>query len=535
MAQNGSDAVVQTLLQSGCSVMFANPGTTEMPVVEALDRAGGMRAVLGLHENVVTGAADGYARMSGKPACTLLHLGPGLANGLANLHNARRAGSPVVNIIGEMATWHRSADPLLSMDIEALAATVSTCVRTPESAEEVAAETARCVAATREFRAGASRVATLVLPHDCERDSCGEHVSVAVPPPSADGDAFERAAGVDQEVHGASGGLQTTAHAADALRQHGSSACLFVGGPAGTRPGLVEAGRIAAATGAELFCENAFPRVDRGEGVPALHRLAYFPAEAKKELTKFKAIIFVGTRIPVAMFGYADGLSDIVDPKQQDLICVDTHDPIGALRHLASVLSAPAAPSKAAKRPSKPVGKLNAHKLSQAIAWAQPEDAIIVDESLTSGGAYWNQSQGCPFFTHLTLTGGSIGQGPPLSVGCAVACPERRVINFQADGSCMYTLQALWTQARERLRVTTVICNNATYQILKIEQQKQSLDQKGPAARSLTDIAAPALDWVSLATGMGVPAEKARTGEELSALLEKGLGTDGPFLIEAML
>eukprot|EP00756_Hemistasia_phaeocysticola_P034663 Hpha_TRINITY_DN16535_c0_g2::TRINITY_DN16535_c0_g2_i1::g.135194::m.135194/K01652/E2.2.1.6L, ilvB, ilvG, ilvI; acetolactate synthase I/II/III large subunit len=526
MTPNGSDAVVRTLLDCGCSVMFANPGTTEMPVVEAVDRAGGgMRAVLGLHENVVTGAADGYARMSGKPACTLLHLGPGLANGLANLHNARRAGAPVVNIIGEMATWHREADALLSMDIEALAATVSTCVRTPESAEEVATETARCIAATREFRAGASRVATLVLPHDCERDSCGEHVSVAVPPPSAEGEGFQLAAGVDREVHGAAGGLEAAVQAADALRQHGVSACLFVGGPAATRPGLLEAGRIAAATGAELFCENAFPRVDRGEGVPPLHRLAYFPTDAKKELTKFKVIVFVGARVPVAMFGYADGVSEIVEPKQQALICVDTHDPVGALRHVAGILSAPPTPpSKPVSRPSRPAGKLNPHKLSQAIACVQPEGAIIVDESLTSGGAYWNFSQGCPSFTHLTLTGGSIGQGPPLAVGCAVACPERRVINFQADGSGMYTLQALWTQARERLRVTTVICNNSTYQILKIEQQKQTLDQRGPAARALTDIAAPAINWVSLATGLGVPAEKARTGEELLALLEKGLG-----------
>eukprot|EP01065_Artemidia_motanka_P015809 TRINITY_DN1952_c1_g3_i2.p1 TRINITY_DN1952_c1_g3~~TRINITY_DN1952_c1_g3_i2.p1 ORF type:complete len:595 (+),score=103.45 TRINITY_DN1952_c1_g3_i2:140-1786(+) len=532
----GADAAVRTLVESGVTVMFANPGTTEMPVVESLDRVGGMRAVLCLHENTATGAADGYARMAGKPACTLLHLGVGLSNGIANLHNARRAGSPIVNIVGDMATWHQGADALLSMDIAGLAETVSCCVCAPCTSDDVARDTAKCVAASSDFRAGSSRVSTLILAHDCEREevtSADDEVAAPVAEHSGSAPAFDRSAAVEQSVHCSH---DAASAAVDAVRKFGAKVCVLVGGGAAMSDGLKQAARICKQTGAALFCENAFARVDRGAGLPEVQRLPYFPAEAKRALAPFEAVVCVGARVPVAMFGYEDGVSEVVCAEKQQIVTVDTHDPAGALKHIASELGAPEYEiPRAAAVPQPPKGRLTPQTLSQAIAAVQPEGAIIVDESLTSGGSYWSMSRGCPEFTHMTLTGGAIGSGPPMAAGCALACPDRRVINFQADGSGLYSTQALWTQQREGLNVTTVICNNSKYQILKIEQEKQKLDQRGAAARSLTDLGTPAIDWVALAKGYGVSAERVQTAAELTDALKRSFSRSGPFLIEAVL
>ncbi|KAJ9469012.1 putative acetolactate synthase large subunit IlvX [Diplonema papillatum] len=544
---NGSETMVQVLLDGGIDTMFCNPGTTEMTVVAALDSVPGIRPVLALHENVVTGAADGYGRMKGTPAATLLHLGVGLANGIANLHNARRAGTPVLNIVGEMATWHRSADPLLGMDIESLAASVSAEVATPATAGAVAGETAKCLRAMQRVQAGGSRVATLVLPHDAGRDEvpAGRAAPPVVGQPPATvlgaavaGTAFERSLAL-AEAAGEPVLPEAVAAALAVLRAPAAGTCLFVGGEGLWAGSVEDAGRVCAAANAALMCENAFSRVDRGAGRPAVARLPYFPADARKELAQYRAIVFVGARVPVAMFGYEDGISQLVGA-EQSVICVETHDVPGCLKYFVKALAAESQPvipasKKPAKRPSVPKGKLNASKLCSCLAALQPDNAIIVDESLTSGGSYWEASHACGAFTQLTLTGGAIGQGPPLSVGAAVACPDRRVINFQADGSGLYTAQALWTQAREKLKVTTVICNNSVYQILRIEQQKQHLSQSGAAAKSLTDLSNPPIDWVSLAKGYGVEAVRVTTCEELATHLERAFSVDGPLLIEAMI
>eukprot|EP01063_Lacrimia_lanifica_P001104 TRINITY_DN10525_c0_g1_i1.p1 TRINITY_DN10525_c0_g1~~TRINITY_DN10525_c0_g1_i1.p1 ORF type:complete len:545 (+),score=221.91 TRINITY_DN10525_c0_g1_i1:68-1702(+) len=537
----GAEELLRVLTANDVDVCFANPGTTEMNVVEALDKTPACQGVLVLHENTATGAADGYGRMAGKAACTLLHLGVGLSNGIANLHNARRAGAPIVNIIGDMATWHVNNDPLLNMDIAALAHTVSKAVVSPGTADDVGAATQRLLDEVKNPAAvpGGSRVATLVLPHDSARDRIAKPTPRPAAAPAvalAPGETlFERTLRVDRSL-GDDSLSQAVGAALGALKTGGKTVGLFLGGEALLKEHLPVAGEIASRTSAALLCENAFPRIDRGGSLPAVTRLPYFPADAKKEFAKYKTLVFLGARIPVAMFGYEDGIDHLVNDNQQ-IIQINTHDVPGALKYMAASLPLASSVSrpKPSRLPATPKGVLNAAKMCACVAISQPPNAVVVDESLTSGTNYWSASEACPSFSHLTLTGGAIGAGPPMALGAAVACPERRVINLQADGSALYSTQALWSQAREKLKVTTVICNNSVYQILKIEQQKQGLSQTGDAAKSLTSLREPHIDWVSLAKGYGVPAVRVTTCEDLLQQLGTALAHDGPYLIECMI
>lgn len=456
-----------------------------MHFVSAMDSVQGMRGILGLHETVCSGAADGYARMAQKPALTLLHLGPGLGNALANMHNARRAGSPMVNLIGDMATWHKTADPLLNMDITALAGTVSKEVINCRQGDDVAMAMRKACASTRAADvAGGSRIATLIVPHDMswERAPAAkqqlQQLATAAVPSLKTGAHKELAPGVLAFVKDCSKALIGSGRGKSAI---------YIGGRAtlADRNALDNAGRIAAATGAALFCENAFARIDRGAGLPALQRLPYFPQDAASTLSKFKTLLLVDVRRPVANFGYEGGPSQLVLHDDSAVWEIDSgsvdvpavlqalSDAVGghSIKPFVNCGGAFCSPG----RPPLPKGRLNAVTLCHSIASLQPEGAVVVDESLTSGNAYWEASKGCPPFSHLALTGGAIGCGPPLSVGAAIACPERRIINIQADGSAMYSLQALWTQARERLRVVTIVCANHTYAILKVELAKQRI------------------------------------------------------------
>eukprot|EP00854_Cymbomonas_tetramitiformis_P003737 gene3737-4676_t len=529
----GSDQIVRTLLASGIDVCFANPGTTEMCLVASFDKVKGFKCVLGLHENVVTGAADGYARMTNKAAMTLLHLGVGLTNGMANLHNAKRALSPMINVIGEMATWHIDMDPLLGMDIEGVASAVSGLVKSTKSSSRLVQDVAEAVAHTKSFSTSISRVATLVVPHNVQREpawynaeaieriAATRAVKGAL---EAESTLFERELAVEEITCGGAGTARFLEESCQAFAAApGRSKALFLGSLVLRDDGhLAIAARIAAHTGCALLCENAFARVDRGEGRPNITRLPYFPSDAKKELAKYSVVMFVGTRVPVAMFGYTDGISSLVDYKTQRIVEVEhTQDFPGVLQFLEKKLGACAATPEytVLNRPAIPSGSLTGAKISAVLAALQPEGTILVDESLTSGGQYWDYSAGCPKFSHLTLTGGAIGIGPALSVGCAVACPER---------------QSLWTQAREQLNVITVICANSKYQILKIENQKQSLPGDGLNGLALTDLGTPKIEWVQLAAGMGVDAVSVSTAEELATHLQAALDKKGPFLIEAL-
>jgi len=512
---NGAESLIRTAVAAGVEVCFANPGTTEMPIVAALDSAPGMRAVLALFEGVCTGAADGYARMSGKPAMTLLHLGPGLANGLANLHNARRAYSPIVNVVGDHATWHAAADAPLTSDIVSLASPMSGWVRSSKSALALADDMADAIAASL-FPPG--QVATLIVPSDCQWDSAE---SAAKPR------ARERRAAVAGK----------TIERFAALLRRKRPLTILLGGAALSEQGLRAAARIAAASGCKLMTETFAARIERGAGIPSPARLPYFPEQAIQALTGNEFIVLAGARDPVAFFGYQGVPSRLVpDGCALEVLARPQDDIVAALEDLARALDAPAsAPSSDAKRPGVPSGRLDAASLGAAVAALQPEGAIVVDESATSGGPYGAMASGARPHTCLALTGGAIGQGLPTATGAAIACPDRRVIALQADGSGMYTVQALWTQARENLNVTTIVCANRAYRILQIEAARAGNTEPGRQARSLTELHPPEIRWTELARGLGVPGVRVETADDLVKHLERALSEPGPSLIEAML
>ena len=511
---NGAESLMHTARQAGISVCFANPGTTELQLVAALDTVPGMRAVLGLFEGVCTGAADGYARMTGTPALTLLHLGPGFANGIANLHNARRAGSAVVNLIGDHATWHREADAPLTSDIESLARPVSAWVHSSRTAAALGADLARAVGVALH---PPGQVATLIVPQDCAWDAAPAPAPLA-PRPQPARVATERLAA-----------------AADALRRAGVA--LLLGGPALRESGLCAAARIAAATGCAVFQETFAARLESGGGLPSFPRLPYFPEQVLEALANVTTLVLAGARAPVSFFGYPGKPSLLTPAGATTLTLADAgEDVLHALAALADMLGAPADVALPAReRPTPPSGELNPFTLGQALAALQPEGAIVVDEAATSGVAYQAMAPAAPRHTILSLTGGAIGQGLPCAVGAAVACPDRKVIAFQADGSGLYTLQALWTMARESLDVTVVVCANRLYRILQFELMRAGIAEPGPHAQALTELSRPTIDWVALAQGLGVPAERVDTADAAVAALHRALAAPGPALIEAVL
>ncbi len=511
---NGAESLVRTLVGGGVEVCFANPGTTELVLVQALDGVGGIRPVLGLFEGVCTGAADGYGRMAGRPAVTLLHLGPGLANGLANLHNARRAGTGVLNLVGDQATTHRAFDAPLTSDIASLARPVSGWVRTVGTARRLAADGAEALTA-----AGAGQVATLIVPADCQWEPAEGAVEVeqAPPPWSVPDDTVEAVA---------------------ALARRGEGGTLLLGGSALSGDGLRAAARVAGATGWRLMGETLPSRQERGGGLPAPERLPYFPEQAIEALSGAPHLVLTGARSPVAFFAYP-GLPGSLVPEgvTTTVLAEPDEDAAEALDRLAMALDAgPATPHQSSSpAPEPPTGDLTPRSLCAALATVQPEGAILVDEAITVSAHYAESSASAAPHTQLATPGGAIGGGPPCAVGAAIACPDRPVIDFQADGSAAYTLQALWTQAREGLDVTTVICANRSYRILQAELRRAGAQELGAAAAELTDLGRPALDWVQLARGHGVPATRAETVEELTAQLRAAFAEPGPHLVEAVL
>ena len=514
---NGARSLLKTLIASGVDVCFANPGTSEMHFVAALDAEEDMRAVLGLFEGVVTGAADGYARMMGKPACTLLHLGPGLGNGLANLHNARRAQVPLVNIVGEHATYHRHLDAPLTSDIESIAAGVSGWIHVAEDAQSVAADGARAVAASY---GPPGQVATLILPADTAWESPG----VPADPITPCSPALPSAERVEE--------IARTLHAA------GDSAALLMNGSALSKEGVALAGQIAAATGARLFRDTFVGRVTRGAGRRHVSRLPYFGDQVVEVLDGIQHLVTVGTKPPVSFFAYP-GKPGELTPDGCSVHCLadPSEDGRGALAALVDALDAGKTPPaiEAEQRPPLPTGALTPTAIAQALAHLLPDHAIVMSEASTAGRPIYSAIRGSGPHDWLDLTGGAIGQGMPAATGAAVACPDRKVISLEADGSGMYTLQALWTQAREELDVTTIIFSNRRYAILEMEYQRVGVGDPSPRAKSLFDLSRPDLDWVQLARGMGVDGARATTAEEFSRELARGLGEAGPYLIEAVL
>ena len=510
---NGAQALIATLVDNGVDVCFANPGTSEMQFVAGLDAVPGMRAVLGLFEGVVTGAADGFGRMAGRPAATLLHLGPGLGNGLANLHNARRARTPLVNVVGDHATYHKRYDALLDSDIEAVAGTVSGWLQRCEATPDLGADTAAAVAAATR---PPGQIATLILPADVSWSEGGEPCPPAPP---------TRAATVADET------VKTVASALGS----GEPCALLLGGPATRGPALEAASRIEGATGADLWCEVFPARLEQGAGIPPVRRLAYLPEMASAQLAGVRHLVLVGARSPVSFFAYPGLPSDLVpEGCEVHVLAGPGDDAAGALGDLADLVASRAQPTRRpAGRPDLPTGQLNPDSIAAAVGALLPEEAIVVDEAVTAAASLPQATAGAPPHDWLTLTGGAIGQGLPLATGAAVACPDRPVLCLEGDGSAMYTISALWTQAREALDVTTVIYSNRAYAILDMELGRVGA-RRGEAANGLLSLRPPALDFVALARGMGVPAERAGTAEELTGALRRAVAEEGPHLIEAV-
>ena len=510
---NGAESLVGTLLAGGVDVCFTNPGTSEMHVVAALDRTPKMRCVLGLFEGVVTGAADGYARMAGKPACTLLHLGPGLANGVANLHNAYRAKVPIINIVGQHAMYHLRHDAPLTSDTEAIARPYSKWLRTSCSPSEVGRDVADAVVAARTMP---GHIATLIVPADAAWSEGGTVADIpAIPGPPLPA-------------------TETVEHAAAMLRS-GLRTALLLAGDALYSQGLATAGCIAAATKAKLFAPYPFTRIERGAGLPSVARINYVFEQAVEQLRDFQQLILVGAAAPVSYFA-SPGKGSTPTSPDCDIYTLARpgEDCAGALKVLAEALSPVRTEAWAEKphRPAVPNGSITLLGIAEAIGAVLPENAIVIDESMTSGRAIPAATSGCPRHDVLANTGGSIGIAMPLAVGAAVACPDRRVLCLSADGSGMYTAQALWTMAREGLNVTTVIFANRAYAVLKREFANLGVGQPGPRARDLFEINRPDLDWASLAKGMGVPGKRVASLDELVNALRQGFDAEGPTLIE---
>src|SRR3977135_2359111 len=513
---NGAESLVRTLVAGGVDVCFSNPGTSEMHFVAALARVEGMRGVRGVCEGVVAGAADGYFRMKGTPASTLLHLGPGLANGLANLHNAKKANSGIVNIVGQHAVYHIGYNAPLTSDIEGLARPMSAWVRTSPDAKSVARDGAAAIAAAK---SAPPQIATLILPADTAWNEA---------------DGISEVAAESQRVSYSS---QAVDQAAKVLRG-GEPTLLLLTGSALTEHGLALAAQIAGKTGCKVMGQPYNPRTARGRGRFSINRIPYVIEQALPILKDFRHIVLVEANDPVAFFAYPNKPSMLKpDGCEVHRLTSGGENSVAALEALAGALGARPQDAKpqALVELAKPTGALTPSSIAQAIAMAIPEDAIVVDESVTTGRGFFPPTAAAPPHDWLQNMGGSIGFSTPVATGAAVACPDRKVICMVGDGSAMYTLQSLWTQAREGLNVTTIVFANRIYQILRGEFDGVGAGEPGQRALDMLKIDRPTLDWVALARGMGVPGRAVTTADELVKALAEGIAEPGPRLIEVQM
>ncbi len=512
----GGECLLRTLVASQVDVCFMNPGTSEMQFVAALDRVPEMRGVLCLVEGVCAGAADGYARMLRRPASTLLHLGPGLANGLSNFHNARKARSPIVNIVGEHSTQHLPYDAPLTADIEAIARPVSAWVKTLASADQMGVLAGEAVAAALVPPGG---VATLIVPADFSWSPAGQ--------PGAPATASSRRAPDARAIR----------EAARILRL-GRQAGILLSGNALLEEGIRAAARIQAATGARVFANRYAARLRRGRDFPNPLRLPYFPEPAEAALEGLTHIVLVEAEAPVSFFGYPNRRSTIAPENCLfHRLASEQEESVQALEAVADELGAPTSVSVPRLEPTalETGGALSPETIGAVVAALLPEDAIVSDEMVSAGEAVNSRLLAAAPHDLLPVAGGSIGQGLPVGLGAAVACPDRKVVCLEADGSGMYSLQALWTMARERLNVTTVIFANSRYRILDVEMRRTEAGPVGERAEAMIDLRRPALDWVALASGLGVQAARAQSAHEFADLFSAAMCEDGPFVIEAVL
>jgi acetolactate synthase I/II/III large subunit len=512
---NGAESLIHALVDAGVDCCFANPGTSEMHLVQAIDAVPRMRAVLALFEGVCSGAADGYGRMRGMPALTLLHLGAGLGNAVANLHNARRAGTPLINIVGDHAIHHVPYDAPLTSDIEGVARPVSAWIRTARTAAGLAHDGRDAVrAALRVNPNPLGNIATLIVPADCAwGDGHAEQTGRIDPLPRAR---------VPHEV------VTGVATALDA------DSMLLLDGEGLSEPALHAAARVATASGCRLYSSTFPARVESGPGLPSVTRMPYFPEQVRDAMAGVRRLVLAGAEPPVSFFAYRGQASDLVPEGCSVVRLAHRHEDVAAaLADLADAVDAPRQGNVVvAQRGELPTGALSAAHVARILAALAPEPCIVATDS-GGGGAAYPLMQRAVRHSWLNLTGGAIGQGGPAATGAALACPDRQVFALLGDGGAMYTIQCLWTQAREHARVVTVIYSNRSYNILEVEYRRLGINDIGATAASLFDLSAPVIDWVGLAASMGVPGARASTCEDFAAALQRGIESDGPFLIQA--
>jgi acetolactate synthase-1/2/3 large subunit len=516
---NGAQALMSSAAAMGVDVCFANPGTTELAMIDALDKTPTIRPILSLFEGVCTGAADGYGRMLGHPAMTVLHLGPGFANGIANLHNARRAHTPILNLIGDHATWHVEYDPPLASDIASLAKPVSAWFDYARSADECGLKIDDAVSACL---TADGQIATLVVPTDAQETETVNPARVPAKKSRLRGDYS--GAKVEQ--------------LAKRLSDLNGEVVFLLGTKALTEIGQNAAAQISSKISAKIYAETFPARWERGAHIAVPQRFPYFPEIGIDALKNAAIVVIVGAKAPAAYFG-TTGLPSMLSPEGSVFELASPEDDAeAAIAALAEELGVSnEATSSGWEAPSAPnlQSALDVQTCGEVVAFLLPEYAIAMVEGATSTPPFYTASPGGAAHTLITNTGGAIGQGMPVATGAAIACPDRQVINLQADGSGAYTVQALWTQAREQLNVVTVLCSNRKYGILRVEFERAGIDPKANITDRMTSLDNPPLDWVAIANGFGVPANKANTVEELQNSLSRALAEPGPYLIEVPL
>lgn len=513
---NGAEMTLRALADAGVDVCFTNPGTSEMQMVAAFDRESRIRPVLCLFEGVATGAADGYGRIAGKPATTLLHLGPGLANGGANLHNARRARTPMVNIVGDHATYHQKLDAPLQSDIVSLARPYSAWIKSATTADDASRLAREAVAASV---APPGAISTLILPADC----CWNETTK----PSTSDELPPRASS-----------LRTSHEHIDAMARALRSAqkpLVLLGSAACNEGGLAAAGRLHAA-GVRIMTDTFVSRLPRGAGRFTPERLPYFAEMALAKLHETDLMLLAGARSPVAFFAYPDKPSTLVPAYCEVQTLSALHEDVtAALEALADAFGARAASATATyAMPSAVSGAFTPATAGISLTRWMPAGTIVCDDAVTAGLSVFEATIPAQPHDWLMLTGGAIGAGMPLAIGAAVAAPGRKVISLNGDGAGAFTLQSLWTMAREQLDVVTVVFANHAYRILDIELMRTRAGAAGPAAAKLVSLDNPRMDWVSLAKGFGVSAVRCTTSGEFDGALAKAIASPGPHFIEAV-
>ncbi len=511
----GAQWMLKSAAAAGIEVCFANPGTTELPFVAAMDRATEIRPLLGLFEGVCSGAADGYYRIRRKPAMTLTHLGPGFANAIANFHNARRARSAIFNVIGEHMSWHVAADPPLASDIESLARPVSAGVWRADTPATLHNATVGALQGLQQ-RGG---IQTLILPMDLQEDPVQHSIAAPV--------AAQAAADYDAAA--------VATVAADITA--GRKVLLYLGADALGEAALRRLARLAALPNVELVGETFPAASEHGRGLPAIKRLVALAEKAHPYLLGFERVAVLAAEPPVAFFGARGLPSHLGDPARMATVCGPGGRVAEALEELLARVRPAAAPASTVQRVSDTdLGEsLTPESASRVVAAHLPANAIVSAEGATLGFPFNALASQAERHTTIVLTGGAIGQGLPSAFGASVAAPDRKVVALQSDGSALFTIQALWSMAREGSDVVVILASNQRYNILINEMSRNGYALTSPPVRDLLNLARPAVDWQALSTSFGVPSNRVESVSALRRAFQAALAERGPRLIEVVL